>query len=206
MSASMFFELPLTLTNGFKISNCVEIFLQLVLVFKTLKLRKLIIKNHVFLIFCSIALASNLVDYYSPKTVPFHYFHILSNSLFITAFWPQKFNSPQIRIKVFAVLLLSLSIFHSSLISNLSYILSISLITYSGIQKSELNSNNIHICFVYFILAIDQFLTFIIKSMNEINTNWHKSNYLEYFNILPILIFPLTFVLINAKFRRLFLA
>jgi hypothetical protein len=161
-------------------------------------------KNGVVIIFALITAINMMIYWLFPTFPKFNIFHITSSSLFIAALGPFEKENSKIKVIFGGVLSILFWVFCDTLITKIGYVLSIYYLVHTGIKKTKSNSKNLDISIIYILLAFDQLTTFIIQSMREINTNWHQSIYLKYFAILPIIIFPLTFILIHAKFRRLF--
>jgi hypothetical protein len=151
-------------------------------------------------------LANTLVYWLSPFTSNFLFFHIISNAIFISKLGPLRHLSSKILIPIFIFITILLTYSSGGYLLKISYCLSIYYLVKKALKKCKSNNKNIETGSVYILLSIEHFTTFIILLMKDISTNWHQSHYLKYFSFLPIIIFPLTFIVINAKFRRLFLA
>jgi hypothetical protein len=150
--------------------------------------------------------ANTLVYRISPFTSNFMLFHIFSNAIIISKLGPLRHFSSKILFPIFIFITILLTYSNGGYLLKTSYCLSIYYLVKKALKKCKSNNKNIGNGLVYILLSIDHFITFIILLMKVIPTNWHQSHYLKYFNFLPLIIFPLTFIVINAKFRRLFLA
>lgn len=162
-------------------------------------------ENSTIVIFVFINILTVVLYDLLPAIYTFNFYHIVSSSLFVAALGPFKKETNKIKVFIFGVLAISSWILNSTFPIKIIYILSIYILVDLGVKKSKSNSKNIDISIIYFILAIDQLITFIIFIMREIHTDWHQSIYIQYYAIISSIIFPTTTILIHAKFRRLFL-
>lgn len=162
--------------------------------------------NHSEIILLSALNLSNTLLYWAfPLNNNFLFFHIISNAIYISKLGPLRHLSYNKVIPVFIFITILLTYSKGGHILKTSYCLSIYYLVSKTIKQCKSNNKNIKTSSVYILLSIDHFTAFIILIMKGISTNWHQSHYLQYFNFLAITIFPLTLIVINAKFRRLFL-
>lgn len=182
----------------------VDVFNVIILI-RFLTYKKLTSNHSEIILLSALNLANTLLYWAFPLHNNFLFFHIISNAIFISKLGPSRQSTYKILIPVFIFITILLTFSNGGYILKISYCLSIYYLVSTAIKKSKSNNKNIKTSSIYILLSIDHFTAFIILLMKGISTNWHQSHYLQYFNILTITIFPLTLVVINAKFRRLFL-
>jgi hypothetical protein len=168
--------------------------------------KKTTLNHSEIILLVALNLANTLVYWISPFTINFMFFHIVSNAIIISKLGPLRHLSSKILFPIFILITILLTYNSGGYILKTSYCLSIYYLVKKALKKCKTNNKNTETGSVYILLSIDHFTTFIILLMKDISMNWHQSHYLKYFSFLPLIIFPLTFIVINAKFRRLFLA
>lgn len=85
------------------------------------------------------------------------------------------------------------------------YIFSTYKLTETSLQLAQKSSHNLRISPTYLVLSIEQITCLLIFLFDSIHFDWNQSVYIKYYCVLTTIIFPLTYIIIHAKYRRLFL-
>lgn len=136
--------------------------------------------------------------------INFYFIH-LTSPFFLVLMLLKKNRIAYVAITIIAI---SMELFFSGLFKFTVislYIFSTYKLTETSLQLAQKSSHNLRISPTYLVLSIEQITCLLIFLLDSIYFDWNQSVYIKYYCVLTTIIFPLTYLTIHAKYRRLFL-
>jgi hypothetical protein len=188
--------------------NYCQIFEFLLLLLTMVKLiinkNKLNKKSIDIILFVALLLIDAIIRFiWTQNKFIFNFVHVCIPIMFCCWIWLSQIISIPIVILIQLIFTFCGFYFLNNIMIIITFCLSLILIIHKAVSLAKQSSRKLKVAPIYFIIAFDQILTFIIYILNRTPYNWHMSSYIHPFNIFVNLFFPFTIFYINVKFRRL---
>jgi hypothetical protein len=147
----------------------------------------------------------NFLAYYFLTDVHlFYYYHAFSPiTISFILIFKNQFGNTNILLASFLGGL-ALIIVSNVFIYVLIYYLAIGTLLWQSIAAVNQRGKYIQRASLYFLFALNLFVSLFSLVLKDTHVNWYKSLYLSYFQLFEYSIYSFTYVLIHVKFRRFF--